>query len=184
MGAERIILPGVGSYMTGMTKLKDAGLLQTLLDYADSGKPILGICLGMQLLFDYSEEFGRNNGLSLIPGSITKIRPTDQAKVPHVGWNALKIPDHNKELSWKDEILKNVKPEQDCYFVHSYMAKTADDIDTIAETEYGGCLFSSVVRHENVYGCQFHPEKSGGTGLKILNNFINIEPFSKLHHSR
>jgi len=172
--AKRIILPGVGAYATGMQHLEKMELIQVLKDFAISGKPMLGICLGMQLLLDYSEEFGKHEGLGIISGNVTYLSSNDGVKIPHIGWNALEIPECNNKQIWDNEILDGIDPNKDCYFVHSYMVRTSRDMDNIAETEYGGVRFSSVVCYNNVYGCQFHPEKSGAIGLKFLNNFVQI----------
>ena len=172
--AKKIILPGVGAYATGMKKLYQMGLVDVIKNFVDTGKPLLGICLGMQLLLDYSEEFGTHQGLGIIHGGVTRFEPNDGSKVPHTGWNSLEIPKDRGIQSWNDQILKDIKPGKDFYFVHSYKVKTSESINNIAETEYGGIKFSSIVRNNNVYGCQFHPEKSGLIGSKFLENFINI----------
>lgn len=172
-GAKRIILPGVGAYSTGMRNLEKMGLVEIIKGFANSGKPMLGICLGMQLLLDYSEEFGNHRGLEIIPGKVTMLRPNNKSKVPHIGWNSVETPKYCKKKIWNEKIMSGVRLVNDCYFVHSYIAKTYNDINNIAETEYGGERFSSVIGKENVYGFQFHPEKSGYVGLKMLKNFFN-----------
>jgi imidazole glycerol-phosphate synthase subunit HisH len=173
--AQKIILPGVGSYATGMSKLEKIGLIEVIKDFANSGKPLLGICLGMQLLLDYSEEFGSHKGLGIIHGSVTKFKPNDGSKVPHTGWNSIELPQGNEIDYWNDPILNEISPGKDYYFVHSYMVKVNEALNCIAETTYGGIRFSSIIKNNNVYGCQFHPEKSGVIGSKFLENFINIK---------
>jgi len=172
--AEKIILPGVGSYATGMSKLKKIGLIEVIKDFAKSGKPLLGICLGMQLLLDYSEEFGHHKGLGIIHGSVTKFTPSDGSKVPHTGWNSIKLPEDSDEHFWSDPILNEISPGKDYYFVHSFMVKVKQAFNSVAETTYGGVRFSSIISNKNVYGCQFHPEKSGAIGSQFLENFIKI----------
>ena len=172
--ASKIILPGVGAYATGMSKLKEIGLTSVLKDFANSGKPLLGICLGMQLLVDYSEEFGEHKGLGIINGTASKFRPTHGIKVPHTGWNSIEVPSKNNANFLDDPILKGILPGKDYYFVHSYMVKVKNEFNNIAETSYGSDTFSSIIKNNSVYGCQFHPEKSGTLGSKFLENFINI----------
>lgn len=167
--ADRIILPGVGAFSDAAQKLRSTGLDAVVKAEAKSGKPLMGICLGMQMLFDESLEYGRHAGLGLIPGVVRPIAdviPQDY-KVPHIGWNALNF---NKKTSalWK------YIHEGDCvYFVHSYYAADCSD-HVIATAEYGAEL-TAAVACENVYGCQFHPEKSGTVGLNILRAFCEME---------
>lgn len=167
--ADRIILPGVGAFSDAAQKLRSTGLDAVVKAEAKSGKPLMGICLGMQMLFDESLEYGRHAGLGLIPGVVSPIAdviPQDY-KVPHIGWNALNF---NKKTSalWK------YIHEGDCvYFVHSYYAADCSD-HVIATAEYGAEL-TAAVACENVYGCQFHPEKSGTVGLNILRAFCEME---------
>lgn len=162
--ADKIILPGVGAFRDAIGKLRETGLSEIVKDEAASGKPLLGICLGMQLLFEKSYEYGEYDGLALIPGAIRPIRdviPADY-KIPHIGWNSLVL--RNPSV-----ILRDIK-EGDCmYFVHSYYAANCNDYVT-AETEYGAYLTASV-QNGRIYGCQFHPEKSGKAGLSILRAF-------------
>ena len=162
--ADKIILPGVGAFADAAEKLRKCGLAELLKELAAEGKPLLGICLGMQMLFEKSYEYGVHEGLGLIPGSVKPIRdviPQDY-KIPHIGWNGLIIKQRNP-------ILKYVK-EGDCvYFVHSYYAAGCEPY-VIATAEYGPELTAAVARG-NVYGCQFHPEKSGDVGLAILKAF-------------
>lgn len=167
---DRIILPGVGAFGDAAEKLKKSGLYAVVKEQAAKGKPILGICLGMQLLFDKSYEYGEHEGLGLITGNVKTIEgviPKD-LKIPHIGWNGLVFP-KDKE---KSPIYKYTN-EGDCvYFVHSFYA--ADCAESVtADAEYGAMLTASV-QNKNVYGTQFHPEKSGEVGLKILKAFCEI----------
>ena len=168
--ADKIILPGVGAFRDASEKLSERGFDKLLKELAAEGKPIMGICLGMQLLFEESYEFGRYKGLGLIKGSVKPIAdviPTD-LKIPHIGWNGLNFPENKA----KNEIFKYVN-EGDCvYFVHSYYATDCEDA-VIANTEYGAPL-TAAVASGNVYGCQFHPEKSGNVGLSIIKAFAEI----------
>ena len=162
--AERVILPGVGAFGDAVDKLRATGLDQTVLEEAARGKPLLGICLGMQLLFEKGYEFGEHDGLGLLHGSVVPMQGTipPELKIPQMGWNAL-IRKRSHPL------LKDVK-EGDCvYFVHSFYAADCDD-SLVATTEYGKEL-TALVAKDNVMGCQFHPEKSGNVGLKILRAF-------------
>lgn len=163
--AGKVILPGVGAFEDAMNKLRSSGLAETVIAEAASGKPLLGICLGMQMLFDRSFEYGEHAGLGLIPGSVVPIGdviPTG-LKIPHIGWNALHFSGR------KSPLFRYIK-EGDCvYFVHSYYAADCEE-NVIATAEYGAEL-TAAVQKDNVFGCQFHPEKSGKVGLGILRAF-------------
>lgn len=164
--AERIILPGVGAFSDAMQKLRASGLIDALVCAKKKGTPILGICLGMQLLFDKSYEYGEHEGLGFISGEVKKIPVTD-LKIPHMGWNALSFGENKHPLF-------RYLAEGDCvYFVHSYAAVNCAP-SVIATTEYGGVVTAAVAK-DNVMGCQFHPEKSGKVGLSILRAFCNKE---------
>lgn len=165
--AEKIVLPGVGAFADAAKKLRDAGLDTVLCGEAKRGKPLLGICLGMQLLFEKSYEYGEHAGLGLIPGSVRPIADVipKGLKIPHIGWNALRFPKENP-------LFADVREGECVYFVHSYYAAECDG-DVIAVTDYGAPLTAAVAR-ENVYGCQFHPEKSGDVGMKILRAFVAL----------
>lgn len=166
--AHKLILPGVGAFEDAARKLHECGLDTVIKEEAARGKPILGICLGMQLLFEKSYEFGEHQGLGLIPGSVVPMAGfiPDQLKIPHIGWNALRMK--------KSSPLFRFISEGDCvYFVHSYFAAYCDDY-VIADTEYGQWL-TAAVQNSNVFGCQFHPEKSGSVGLNILRAFAELE---------
>lgn len=168
--ADRVILPGVGAFGDAAEALRASGLDKIVLREAEAGKPLLGICLGMQLLLDYSTEYGRHQGLGLIPGSVQAIRPVvpPEYKVPHMGWNALHFP-MDRPVS---PLFRYIR-EGDCvYFVHSYAGTDCEE-HTIATAEYGPELTAAVAR-DNVYGVQFHPEKSGPVGLNILKAFCEL----------
>jgi glutamine amidotransferase len=166
--ADRIVLPGVGAFGDAAEKLRQTGLDQAVIAQAAQGKPLMGICLGMQLLFEESFEFGRHPGLGLIPGRVVDMTPDipSDLKVPHIGWNALHLakPDH--------PLFRYTKPNDCVYFVHSFYATDCDDA-VLATAEYGKELTAAVGR-DNVLGCQFHPEKSGPVGLSILRAFCEL----------
>ena len=167
--AKGIILPGVGAFRDAIGNLEKYGLKETLISEAKNGKPFLGICLGMQMLFEKSYEYGEYEGLGLINGTVEEIRKyiskNSDLKIPHMGWNSLIINDSFKD----DKILKDVDDNEYVYYVHSYFAKT-DMKNIVAYSEYGTKI-PGIVKNENVYGMQFHPEKSGDTGLKLLKNW-------------
>ncbi|MBQ8358201.1 MAG: imidazole glycerol phosphate synthase subunit HisH [Clostridia bacterium] len=167
--ADRIVLPGVGAFGDAAKKLRDSGLAEVVVAEARAGKPLLGICLGMQLLFEKSFEYGEHPGLGLIKGEvrpIAEVIPTD-LKIPHIGWNAL-------HFGARRHPLFRYIEEGDCvYFVHSFYGARCEE-SVIATAEYGAEL-TAAVAYENVYGCQFHPEKSGEVGMKILRAFCEKE---------
>ena len=166
--ADKILLPGVGAFEDAANKLRASGLDKVICDEVKNGKPLLGICLGMQMLFERSFEFGEHEGLGLISGSIRPIADVipSELKIPHIGWNALEF------FGEKNPIFKYIN-EGDCvYFVHSYYGADCED-SVIARTEYGAPLTAAVAKG-NVYGMQFHPEKSGEVGLNILKAFCEI----------
>ncbi len=163
--AEKIILPGVGAFGDAAKKLKESGLDRLILNQAGEGKPLLGICLGMQLLFDRSFEYGVHDGLGLIKGEVRPLYEISKGlKIPHMGWNSLHFCD-------KNPIFRGLCEGDYVYFVHSYYAKCGEGLS--ATTDYGGEV-TAAVRKGNVYGVQFHPEKSGETGLKILKAFAEL----------
>lgn len=172
--ASRVVLPGVGAFGDGMAELRRNNLDMVVKEVAARGTPLMGICLGMQMLLDESEEFGITAGLGLIPGRVVPIPPVTSdgqpQKIPHIGWNALV---HSKECqSWKKTLLENVDTGESVYFVHSFMANPTNPTHRIAECVYGGVAVSALIGRGNVYGCQFHPEKSGEIGLKMLRRFV------------
>ena len=165
--AQRIILPGVGAFGDAAEKLRESGLASVVVQEAERGKPLLGICLGMQLLFEKGFEYGEHAGLGLLPGAVRPIAPIIGAglKVPHIGWNALSFP----ESKTKSPLFAQVDAGECVYFVHSFMANTTPEY-IAADTDYG-VRIPALVQNKMVFGAQFHPEKSGETGLKILRNF-------------
>ncbi|MBI5247329.1 MAG: imidazole glycerol phosphate synthase subunit HisH [Elusimicrobia bacterium] len=165
--AERMILPGVGAFADGMEGLRARKLVGPLKAYCASGRPLLGICLGMQLLMDESEEFGTHPGLGIVPGRVTRLPQVAGYKVPHVGWSPL-VP----ASPWKGTALADLGEKPFMYFVHSYAVAPSRPADRLAMTPYAEGEFCSVLKSANVSGCQFHPEKSAAPGLKILANFV------------
>ena len=166
--ADKLILPGVGAFADAAKKLRDSGLDKVIKAEAAAGKPIMGICLGMQMLFEKSYEYGEHEGLGLLKGSVVPMEGSIPAnlKIPHIGWNALKFEKESK-------LFKYIK-EGDCvYFVHSFYASGCED-SLIATAEYGKDLTAAVAK-DNVMGCQFHPEKSGDVGLNILRAFCEAD---------
>jgi imidazole glycerol-phosphate synthase subunit HisH len=176
LSAPRVILPGVGAFADGMAELRSQGLDAVVRKIANRGSPLLGICLGMQMLFDESEEFGTTVGLGLIPGKVVQIPSTTTdghpQKIPHIGWSTLALnygPDDREGV-----LLQDVKPDESVYFVHSYMAMPTDPVHRIADCFYGGVPVSAAIVRDNVFGCQFHPEKSGEVGLEVLRRFLSL----------
>lgn len=169
--ADQVILPGVGAFGDAMKKLQATGLDQAVKQLAASGKPLLGICLGMQLLFDSSEEFGQQAGLGLIPGRVVSLKEAFEKKgielkVPHIGWNPITI----KQTS---PLLKNIQEQDQFYYVHSFYATDCES-HLVATSEYGVSV-PGIVAKDNVYGTQFHPEKSGKVGLALLQAFAEVQ---------
>lgn len=160
--ADGIILPGVGAFEKGIRNLNELGILPLLKEKTASGTPFLGICLGMQLLFTYSEENGRHEGLDLIPGKVIRFEDTD--KVPQMGWNQV-------ALKREDPLFAGIPQNTYFYFVHSYYCVPDDTADSLGETQYS-TEFTSVAARNNVYGTQFHPEKSQNLGIQVLENFV------------
>lgn len=163
--ADKLILPGVGAFGDASKKLFDSGLDKVILEEVKNKKPLLGVCLGMQMLFNESHEFGTHKGLGLINGKVVYIDLPSDYKIPHIGWNAL-------HLKKKSPILKYIEENDFVYFVHSYHAVDCEE-SLVATTDYGREI-TAIVQSGNVFGCQFHPEKSGGVGLKILKAFAEI----------
>lgn len=175
--AELLVLPGVGAFEDGMNGLKERNLIKSIQKYALSGKPLLGICLGMQLFMSNSEEFGFHEGLNLIEGSVCRFKDPllildNGYRVPQIGWNTINPGGLGEE--WAQTILRDVPFDSEMYFVHSYCPIPKKSENILANTNYFSQEFCSIVRKGNTYGCQFHPEKSGIVGLKILENFGNI----------
>ncbi|WP_010680941.1 imidazole glycerol phosphate synthase subunit HisH [Acetivibrio cellulolyticus] len=167
LNADAVVLPGVGAFADAMEKLEKRGLIDVIKTVIESGKPFLGICLGMQLLFEHSEEGGENvQGLNILKGAIRQIPKDMNLKVPHMGWNLL-------DIKGNSPLLSGLSQNPYVYFVHSYYLDTSDKDIVIAETSYG-ITFSVAVQKGNVFATQFHPEKSGEVGLEILRNFAKV----------
>lgn len=187
--ADRIILPGVGAFGDGMKALREKGLDRALLECANSGKMILGICLGMQLLMGESEEFGIHKGLNLIPGRVVRFpEPIPNEipyKIPHVGWNRIFPKSGSSDTAaWAKTVLQANTAGDFFYFIHSYIGIPENENHILAITEYGGTEFCSVIGKGHIFGCQFHPELSGGTGLKIYRTFLSTEMDMNLANTR
>lgn len=166
LGADKVILPGVGSFGEAMERLNQYGLVDVIHQVVNRNIPFLGICLGLQLLFESSEECPGVQGLGLLPGRILRIPDAAGLKVPHMGWNSLKIRSGAK-------LFKGIETGAYVYFVHSYYLKAEEDEVVASSTEYGVSIHAAVEKG-NLFACQFHPEKSSDVGLKILNNFIEL----------
>lgn len=172
INADSVILPGVGAFKIAMNHLLELDLVPVIRDFAKSGKPLMGICLGMQLLFDESEEFGMNKGLGLIPGVIKRFpeKVNDKKiKIPHIGWNRL----INAGCNWANTPLREISEMEFMYFVHSYYAEPLIQSDILTYTNYQEFKYCSSIQNENIFGFQFHPEKSGETGLSIYKYFLD-----------
>lgn len=166
LSADKVVLPGVGAYGDCMNKLHTYQLIDTIHQVVKQQTPFLGICLGLQLMFDYSEEGGHIEGLSLVPGSILRIPNNGNLKIPHIGWNSIEIrPD--------SRLFRGIDNQSYVYFVHSYYLKAQEESMVAATTEYGTHIHVAIEK-DNLFACQFHPEKSGEVGLQILKNFSNL----------
>lgn len=166
LSAEKVILPGVGAFGDAMGKLRGYGLEKVIRDTVEKRTPFLGICLGLQLLFERSDESDGVSGLGILPGEIVRIPDREDLKVPHIGWNSLDYPSEGT-------LFQGIPEGSYVYFVHSYYLRAREESIVKATTEYGVTIHASVEK-DNVYACQFHPEKSSQIGMKILQNFINI----------
>lgn len=173
--AEHLVLPGVGAFADGMQGLRERRLIEPIRHYATSGRPLMGICLGMQMLASVSEEFGEHEGLGLIPGrarAISRIAVDGSPlKTPHIGWSSLLRP---AQADWTGTILANTEQASSVYLVHSYAVQPDDPTHLLAHCVYGGHGIAAVIRRDAIYGCQFHPEKSGPVGLKIIDGFLKL----------
>lgn len=166
LASDKVILPGVGSFGNAMEKLHQYGMIEVLHQVADHGTPLLGICLGLQLLFERSEEAEGIHGLGILKGEVVRIPDKKGYKIPHMGWNSLKIND-------KSKLFQGVPEDSYVYFVHSYYLKAAEEADVAATTDYIVNIHAAA-EHDNIFATQFHPEKSGEVGLHILKNFVNL----------
>jgi imidazole glycerol-phosphate synthase subunit HisH len=178
--AHGLILPGVGAFGYAMQQLENLGMVAVLQEAAKSGKPLFGICLGFQLLFESSSELGHAPGLSLIPGRVAPLAPAlsgigagDIARIPNIAWLPIEPAKHlaKRNDPWAEHFLAGVTPGSSMYFVHSYFAMPALESDGVAASHYCGFDFCSAVARDNIFGCQFHPEKSGDAGLRLYHNF-------------
>ena len=172
--SDAIILPGVGAFGHAMNCLRDNNLIEPLLEFAKSGKSFMGVCLGMQLLFSKSEEFGLNNGLNLINGSIRKFPNSfkgDKIKSPQIQWNRIK---NNNSIDWSNSPLKNIKNDTFMYFVHSFYCEPTNKSNILAYTNHMGFEYVSAVIKDNIIGFQFHPEKSSLQGIQIYSSWANL----------
>ena len=174
--ARRLVIPGVGAFGDCVSRVAERGLSEPILRCIDSGRPVLGICVGMQMLFDRSEEFGVHQGLGLIRGTVIALSSEDagggRVKIPHVAWSELRPPEGTR---WDGTILASVENAECVYFVHSFHGVPERWESCLAETHYGDQRICAVVRSGNLYGCQFHPEKSGPVGLRIIQAFATLE---------
>jgi len=170
--AEKVILPGVGSFGDAMNKIRSYGLEEIIHEVIQKGTPFLGICLGLQLLFERSDESDGVKGLGILEGEIVKIPDSEGLKIPQIGWNSLKYPNPGK-------LYKDIPEDSYVYFVHSYYLKAKDPSIVVATTDYSTLIHASVEK-DNVFACQFNPEKSSHVGLKILKNFIDLNKLDKL----
>ncbi len=173
--ADRLLLPGVGAFADSMADMRDCNLVEPVLRFAETGRPLLGICLGMQMLMEESEEFGRHEGLGVVKGRVVPIPPNGADgkphRIPHVGWNELRS---SSPGTWDGTLLKDLQEGDSVYFVHSFMAVPEVPGHRVADCHYHGQKICAVLQRDNVFGCQFHPEKSGEVGIQILRNFIAL----------
>lgn len=169
--SDALVLPGDGAFAAGMDGLEVRKLKKVIVDFAKSGKPVLGICLGAQILLSDGYEFGHHKGLNLIAGKVVRFpKLKRKEKIPQIGWNAINV----GKRDWKNTILAGIKLKANVYFVHSYIIEPENKKNIVATTSYGGVDFCSVIGSDNIWGCQFHPEKSGDVGLAIIKNFLKI----------
>ena len=169
--ANAVILPGVGAFKQAMESLQSLDLIETIINFSKSNRPLLGICLGMQLLFEESQEFGLHDGLGLVKGKVKRFNVASSLKVPHIGWNSIRKVDDN---SWDNNYLKNLKNGDNMYFIHSYYCQPSDSSIIKSKTKYGDLNFCSTIIQDNICGMQFHPERSAVQGLAIYKNLKNM----------
>ena len=180
--ADYLVLPGVGAFQDGMSGLRQRGLVEAIREFAGKERPLLGICLGMQLFMTEGFEFGHHEGLDLIPGSVVPLKPRLTVKIPHIGWSGLQGPGSDGfqgegkifRREWEGTILEKIEAGSEVYFVHSYVAEPKTGEFILASSVYGGGEFCAVVQKDNITGCQFHPEKSGRVGLEMLKRFFTM----------
>jgi glutamine amidotransferase len=174
--AHHLVLPGVGAFLDGMRGLRERGLVEPVRRHAEAGRPLLGICLGMQMLASVSEEFGEHEGLGLIPGRVVAVPAQDvdgrPHKIPHIGWSALSPADG---ASWNGTLLEDTVDGTAVYLVHSFHVRVENPRHMLAVCRHGGHAVTAAIRRDNVQGCQFHPEKSGPEGLRMLSAFIRAD---------
>ncbi len=174
--AERVVLPGVGAFGDCIAELRRRNLVEPILEFARTGRPMLGICVGMQVLMEVGEEFGEHEAFGLVPGNVQPIPDTTASgephKIPHIGWTALELPPGRE--SWNGTILQDIEPGQTCYFVHSFTANPTNEENMLAVSDYNGRRIMAGVQADNMFGTQFHPEKSGEVGLKIVRRFLSL----------
>lgn len=173
MRADAVILPGVGAFAHGMNNLNRYNLIPVFYEFVETGKLFISVCLGMQMLLEESTEFGLNKGIGLIKGKVIKLPLPENSleKLPHVSWNTISEPTLAR---WNDTLLSETAIKNNMYFVHSYVAVPENKNDILANCTYGGVDFCAAIQHENIYGFQFHPEKSGEMGLSILNKIKQV----------
>ena len=170
LAAERVIFPGVGAAGAAMTHLMETGLVETIKAVVSSGTPFLGICLGTQVIFEFSEEDSGTKCIGLVPGSVKRFTPSDpMCKIPQMGWNAV-------EIAWPHPLFEGIEDCSEFYFVHSYYPAPSDDSYTMGVTEYADARFASAIGKRNLFATQFHPERSGRIGLRMLENFSRWTP--------
>lgn len=169
LASDKIVLPGVGAFGKAMEELQKRNLVNIIVDVIEKGKPFLGICLGFQLLFSESEEGGRIEGLNILKGKVRKFKNMNGLKIPHMGWNQIRITNDERRTT----ILDGISDGSYMYFVHSYYVEPEDRGIILCETEYGN-IFTSGIHRDNIYAFQFHPEKSQSRGLRIIKNFVEI----------
>lgn len=173
---DRLVLPGVGAFADGMLELRQRGFDDLVKRFATTERPFLGICVGMQMLFDVGEEFGDHAGLGLIPGRVVPLPSMDVSerphRIPHIGWSALQKP--GSRTSWEHTILNGTEPDEPMYFVHSFAPMPAQEEHRLADTHYNGVRICAAVARGSIYGCQFHPERSAQRGLDILSAFLAL----------
>jgi len=180
LSSDALILPGVGAFGEAMTNLEKLDLISVIKDFISTGKPFMGICLGMQLLFEESEEFGNHKGFGLIKGKIKKFPERNnmnaKIKVPQIGWNSIHNPTFSEgnTTRWKSEVLDGINDGEYMYFIHSYYAQSDESPAILSITDYEGVKYCSSIVKGNIFATQFHPEKSGHSGLKIYKNWAHI----------